>query len=122
MKRFIIHTIVVALLLALFSELHWLSVSGGYAAMLAGSLLWALMYWIIHPLFKLLSLPLLIITFGLFIVVLYAGLLYTTSILIALVPSLGYTLVFPSVETFSYCAIVLSISMGILHTTFLRHT
>ena len=80
--RWLARLVILALIIGLVAELvSGIHVYGGFWALLWISVIFSLVNAILGPLFKLLSLPLIVITFGLFLLVVNAALLGITAAL-----------------------------------------
>ncbi len=80
MLRLLIRLLVLAVIIGVVAELvPGIDVHGGFGALLWISVLFALVNAILGPVFKLLSLPLIVLTLGLFLLVVNAALLAITA-------------------------------------------
>lgn len=83
--------------------------TGGYTFFLVGGIVIGLLNWAVKPLIKVMSLPFIFITGGLFLIVINAGLLWFLSYFLGVIEFRDVSLSFPNLGSYAIGALVFGV-------------
>jgi len=116
LKRFLIAILLngaaLYVLLMLVPEIGY---RGGWAFFIVGGILMAILNGILKPLIKIFSLPVIVLTGGLFLIVINAGLLWFLSYFLEVAQFRDLALIFPNIGSYAIGAVVFGVINWIEH-------